>query len=291
MHFNYVKSHEVAGLNDLILRSHPGGALLEIGGGVTPRFPTVPRDKRPTIINIDITQDNPTGDFVIPANLETLADGLHDHRLQPLFEEEGVGTVVMCFVLADLAPTTIQTMIRSAAEKVLNGGNIWMMGYGEKQMAGMVRRAAGRSAVEAGRNRDKITQLAVETAATDEVLADIARECEIHRAVLLPLMRKDGIEKLKTPTPDPAMRALWAQTEAGRLHFVLDDQEPDSSEVWVDTEPTHMVMRNAGQRITVISKGKNVIVEEGWNELLQKKGQVIALYRQWLKTKRKKGKR
>lgn len=288
MQFDYIRSHKEAGMNELILRSHPGGAIVEIGGGVQPRFPSRTPSERPTIINIE-KQQGATGDVVVEQDLCSLEDGLHDPAVRPFLGVEGSGTVVMSHVLGDLPARNIQELIRSSVQKLAIGGNVFIMRSTEAQMKAMLRRTTGGSMVAAARLREKFEELTAYSAAIDAGIADVSTDCRVHMATLLPLVRLDAHEKMTTPLNNPSavMQRLWDQVTAKKMHFVLAENIPESGEQWITAGPTHKIFRSLSQHVTVLTKGANENLEQGWNALLQKKGVVEDQYRVWLRAQRK----
>src|SRR4051812_20489296 len=99
---NYTRIHQAAGINNEILTHHPGGAIVEIGGGTRNRFANALHC--PPVINIDLDEDA-YGDVVVPVDINTLEEGLHDLRVAPAIDHfEGAGSVIMSHSLYEKRP-------------------------------------------------------------------------------------------------------------------------------------------------------------------------------------------
>lgn len=289
--FNYVHSHENAGINALIAAAHPGGALLELGGGKHDRFASIHPDRRPLVVNVD---QSPEGCYGNPLSidLKSLQDGLRDTRIRDAVAPHGgIGTIVASHVCADIGPETVQAIIHSSVDSLLEGGNMWVVYLGRNNLRDLYIHAL-RDAMGTVRKVERLRGFEEDLKAMFESIDLIRGQCRVRCGALYPLARRDAEESRKQGwKPDQFFEKLWEWERRGSVKFLLEEGRRDECIGMVPLDAATTEWQKLSQQLLCVTKGTNGPLDEGWNALLGRRAQVMEGNRVWLKDKRKREKK
>ena len=273
--FDYPRSHQKIGLNEEILHSHPGGAIVEIGGGVRNRFARV--TSAPPVVNIN-RHKTAAGNVVLPLDLNTLEKGLNDPRVRTETDKlGGVGTVIMSHVLYDVRPGVIRALMKSSAENLLPEGSIWIMRLGyERQRQSML------NIQEASVKRvQELSEFAQQYKTLEESIDALRGNFHVRMGTIFALSRGSLKKLTKNADMENFFQKYWQLVEKEMVSFAVEHGLSDRGDIIEERiDHTTHKMWILTQQIIQLSRSEQQSAE-WWDSILDKRTSILEKNKEW----------
>lgn len=282
--FNYPRSHELAGISQEMIDRHPGGSIVEIGGGTKRRFREVLN--RFPVINID-TDPLAIGNLVLPHDMNALGGNMSDERIRPYMEQGGgAGTIIMSHSLYDLRPETVRELIPSAIKNINAQGDAWIFRLGPERLAQACANTYGAASPACKNEQDSLNNSVI---ALDEAVDSVGSDIHVSRATLTFLQRKDVREDTKKWKPSNFWQRFWAAADKKKINFMIEEGFHDVTDRRTeDLDEATTKNWALAQQIILLSKKAPEATAAMWSRLHARTENILEQNMIWLKANHKK---
>lgn len=276
-HFDYIRTHEISGLNDTILAAHPGGAIVEIGGGLKKRF----RGSMHPVINVE-KQDGAYGDVVLERDADFLDNGFGDKELREATEAHGgIGTIIMSHVLQEVRAATCRTLLETAMPALRENGSLWVVMLDHDR--------SSRALATMGGGMGQMAEWAKQKKEVEGSIGDLRRTHSSRIAVLSQFNRVDFLTDMQAVLPKNVERKLWEATERGQVTFAGEEgwKNMSATERYEKLDAATMRQFVMQQRVLQCGEGGAGAWQSWMSQQQERLSAFLEKNRDWLKRKRK----